>query len=98
MQIPVLVEPVAGNGYRATGGEPFALSAEGDTPDAALNKLRELIGQRVAGAIVVPLEVGAHTDAWAGGAGMFRDEPLFESWLKAIRTRRREIDQDPDVP
>ena len=29
MQISVLVEPVAGNGYRAKGAEPFGFSAEG---------------------------------------------------------------------
>ena len=29
MQIPVLIEPVAGNGYRASGGEPFGFTAVG---------------------------------------------------------------------
>ena len=29
MQISVLVEPVAGNGYRAKGAAPFGFSAEG---------------------------------------------------------------------
>jgi hypothetical protein len=29
MQIPVLVEPLKGNGYRTGGTEPFALSAKG---------------------------------------------------------------------
>jgi hypothetical protein len=29
MQIPVLVERVKGNGYRARGTEPFAKSAKG---------------------------------------------------------------------
>jgi hypothetical protein len=29
MRIPVLVERVKGNGYRARGTEPFAISAKG---------------------------------------------------------------------
>ena len=29
MQIPILIEPVAGNGFRFRGGEPFGLSVEG---------------------------------------------------------------------
>ena len=39
MQIPVLIEPVAGNGFRAQGCEPFGLLAEGATRQAALEKL-----------------------------------------------------------
>ncbi len=40
MQIPVLVERVKGNGYRARGVEPFAVSAKGSTREEALAKLR----------------------------------------------------------
>jgi hypothetical protein len=31
MQIPVLVEKIKGNGFRARGTEPFAISARGAT-------------------------------------------------------------------
>jgi hypothetical protein len=40
MQIPVLIEPVAGGGYAARAGSPFNWSAEGATHDEALAKLR----------------------------------------------------------
>ena len=43
MKIPVLIEPVAGNGYRAKSGEPLPLAAEGATRDEAIQKLRDLI-------------------------------------------------------
>jgi predicted RNase H-like HicB family nuclease len=36
MQIPILVEPVTNNGYRATCGPPLAVSAEGATRDEAV--------------------------------------------------------------
>jgi hypothetical protein len=39
MQVSVLIERVPGNGYRAKGGEPFCLSAEGATRDEALQGL-----------------------------------------------------------
>jgi predicted RNase H-like HicB family nuclease len=41
MQIPILIEPVAGNGYRARGGEPLALAAEGATREEALANLKK---------------------------------------------------------
>ena len=47
MQIPILIEPVARNGFRARGGEPFALSAEGATREEALGKLRGLMDQQM---------------------------------------------------
>ena len=42
MEIPVLVEPLPEGGFRARCGDPFALTAEGATPDAALYHLRDL--------------------------------------------------------
>jgi hypothetical protein len=39
MQVSVLIERVPGNGYRAKGGEPFGLSAEGATRDESLQGL-----------------------------------------------------------
>jgi len=48
MQIPVLIESVSGNGFRATGGVPLALSAEGTTRDEAIARLKSLIADRLA--------------------------------------------------
>ena len=48
MQIPVLIEPVAPNGFRARSGEPLGLTAEGATREEALQKLRELVTRRIA--------------------------------------------------
>jgi len=97
MQIPVLIEPVAGNGYRARGSEPFALSAEGATREEALARLREQLQDRIRqGAVILPLEVPAEPHPLAEFAGMFKDDPLFEDWQKAIADYRREVDADPD--
>ena len=60
MQIAVLVEPVAGNGYGAKGAEPFRFSAEGATREEAIAKARQLCQARFSGgAEVVTVEVGS---------------------------------------
>jgi hypothetical protein len=97
MQIPVLIERVEGNGYRARGGEPLPLVAEGSTEDEALQKLRELIGERMAsGAKLVQLDVGPTEHPWAEFVGKWKDDPLIDEWMQAVEEYRREVDEDPD--
>jgi predicted RNase H-like HicB family nuclease len=99
MEIPVLIEPVAGNGYRARGGEPLALSADGATPAEALAKLRQLLHERLqSGSRLVSLEVPSEDNTWRKMAGMFKDDPLFDAWQQAIADYRRQVDGDPDRP
>ncbi len=35
---------------------------------------------------------------WLEGAGMFRDDPLFDDWQRTIAEYRREVDADPNTP
>lgn len=96
MQIPVLVERVKGNGYRARGHEPFALSAKGATREEALAKLRAKIQTRLKnGTELVGLEVGPQPHPLAEFAGMFKDDPYFEDVLKIMAENRRKMDDDP---
>jgi hypothetical protein len=100
MQIPILVEPVAGNGFRSRGGELFDLSAEGVTPEDVRARLQEQLQARLrAGAAIVTLEVAEQRPAnpWIEFAAMFKDDPYFEEWQKAIEENRRKIDEDTDV-
>jgi hypothetical protein len=98
MQIPVLVEPIARNGYRARGLEPFALSAKGATREEALAKLRAKIeGRLKKGAELVGLEVGAVPHPWMEFAGMFKDDPWIEDWKRSIEEYRKKVDEDPDT-
>jgi hypothetical protein len=46
LRIPILIEPVAGKGFRSLGGEPFALSAEGATREEVLAKLHAQLQAR----------------------------------------------------
>ena len=99
MQIPVLIEPVAGNGYRARGGEPFALTAEGPTREAALARLKEQLRARLeGGAEIVCLELGPQPHPLADFVGIFKDDPMLDEWKQAMASYRRKIDERPDLP
>src|SRR5262249_3777707 len=99
MQIPVLIERVENNGYRARGAEPFALSADGATQEEALANLREQLRTRMkAGSMIVPLEVAADPHPLAEFAGMFNDDPDFQEVVEIMAENRRKMNADPDVP
>ena len=99
MQIPVLIEPVAQNGYRARGMEPFAVSAEGATREEALTRLRATIESRLAtGAELVGLEIGTPADPWLKYAGMFKDDPWIDDWKRSVAEYRKQVDEDPETP
>jgi len=102
MEIPVLIEPVAGNGYRAKCGEPLPITAEGRTRDEALANLRRLVQERVAaGAEVAALKVSGNDAAnpWVEFAGIYDpDDPVVQAWEKAMAEHRRKIDEHPERP
>ena len=100
MQIPVLVERIDNQGYRAMGGPGLEFVARGDTPDEALSRFRAEIERRIAaGAILVNLEVGrAEVNPWIQCSGSLKDDPFFDDWQSEIAEYRREIDESPDSP
>ncbi len=99
MQIQVLIEPVAGNGYCARSGEPLALSAAGATREQALAKLKEQLAARLKnGAQVVSLEVAPARHPLAEFVGMFKGDPLLKHWKKAMADYRRKVDKDASRP
>src|SRR5438128_2046001 len=100
MQIPILIEPVAGNGYRARGGEPLSLTAEGATREEALAKLKEQLQARLStGAAIVPLEVPVEDNPWLQMAGIYDpSNPDVQEWKEEMRRYREEIDRDPNYP
>ena len=98
MEISVLIEPVAGNGYRATWGS-LGIMAEGPTKDEALAILKQTIEKRLAsGAEVRTLSIPGPEHPLAQQAGVFKDDPTFEEWQQAIAEYRRQRDAEPDLP
>ena len=99
MQIPILVEPVTNNGYRATCGPPLAVSAEGATRDEAVEKLGLLLQGRLSNGVeIVAAEVPARVveNPWVKYAGMFKDDPMFAEVLEIMKTNRRKDDEEPE--
>src|SRR5438105_3876204 len=99
MKIPILIEPIAGNGYRAHGGEPFAVVVEAPTRDEALAKLKEQLQDRLRnGAEIVSLELAPEPHPLALFVGMFKDDPMLHEWKDAMAEYRATIDREPDLP
>jgi hypothetical protein len=95
MQINVLVEPMNGKGFRASGSAPFDIVAEGATRDEALAQLREKVQARMSGgAEVVTLDVDMTKHPIMKYAGIFKDNPLLEEWKQAMKEYRDEIEED----
>src|SRR5437016_1387586 len=99
MEIPVLVEPLPEGGFRARSADPLGLTAQGDTPDAAVHQLRDLIEARAAsGAILTTIDVPIPKYGPHPGAGIYRDEPLFDRWKAEIEAYRQQVEDDPNRP
>ena len=101
MEMPVVIEPIAGRGYRATGagGLSVGLSADGATAAEAIDRLAEQVRRRVdSGASMTELNVAGAPAPWKQDAGYLRDDPLYEPWRAAMEEYRRRLDEDPDAP
>ncbi len=91
MEIPIIVEPISDNGFRASSGGLWGLETEAPTREEAVQKLRELIGRRLdAGAELVGLEVSSRPHPLARFAGMLKNDPLLDSWKDAMAEYRRQ--------
>ena len=97
MQIPILVERVKGNGYRARGTEPFAISAKGSTREEALAKLRTKIETRLKnGTGWWRLDIASQPHPWMEFAGMFKDDPWIDDWVQSMAEYRQRVEDDPN--
>jgi hypothetical protein len=97
MQIPVLIEPVKGNGFVARTGEPFGWSAEGATEEEALQRLREVAAERALhGASVATVEVPTRNNPLLAWAGTLKGHPLLEDWKRAVADYRKGVDNDAE--
>jgi predicted RNase H-like HicB family nuclease len=95
MQIPVLIEPIAGNGYRASTGQPPGVVVEAPTREEALVKLKERLQARLRdGAEIVPLDLTPVEHPWMEFAGMFKDDPYFKEIVEIMAANRRKMDRD----
>lgn len=101
MTLPVLIERIANNGYRAKSGEPLPLSAEGASREEALGNLRQALqGKLETGSELISLVVESPPpeNPWVRFAGMFKDDPWIEDWKRSMAEYRQEAESGTDVP
>lgn len=91
MDLPVLIEPIAENVFRARLGDPLGLTAEGASKEEALDKLRLLVTQRVAnGTELTVLRIPQSANGSGCFEGIYReDDPMVQEWLRTIEENRR---------
>ena len=98
MRIPILIEPVEGQGFRVSTGSPLNLSAEAATRDEAITQLRLQIARRyAAGAEIEELDVGPKgIHPSAKFVGTLKDDPLLDQWREAVAEYRRQRDAEDE--
>jgi hypothetical protein len=89
MDIPVLIEPISGSGFRATGGEPFAIVVEGATAEEALARFKDRVESKLRnGATIASVEV-SNEHPWAKSFGIFDPaDPIVQEWRQIMEENR----------
>jgi hypothetical protein len=98
MDVSVMLEQVAENGYRATALMPTPLVAQAPTRDEAVDKIRTLISETLSHAEVIQIEVPPRTKrhAWLAVAGTWREHPDVDEVVENINEYRHKVDADSD--
>ncbi|HYV37789.1 MAG TPA: hypothetical protein VE988_19040 [Gemmataceae bacterium] len=98
MQIPVLIEPVSANSFRASSGLPLALTAEGPTAEGALATLKQMVDAKLQnGSRMVTVDIGADANPWSRVAGMYAGNPRFDEWQALMAENRRKAQEEEGI-
>ena len=84
MELSVLIQQTAGNGFRAWCGEPIPTTAEGTTREEALAKLRIALEAKTRGVEVIRLTLGPNPSALP----VWPDDQITKDWLAGIAAVR----------
>jgi hypothetical protein len=95
MEIPVLIEPLPGTGFRASSGEPLAIVVEGATREDVLGRFKAIVEEKLrTGPRIVTVKVEAKVHPLSEFAGMFSDsDPAVQEWLEVMRQQRDVYDE-----
>jgi predicted RNase H-like HicB family nuclease len=98
MDISVVVEKVADNGYQATSYVPTHVVAQGRTRQEALDRLCEQLRGRLSSVEVVTLSIPLLGEAhpWKAIAGSWRASPDRSEIERNLQEYRQQVDADPD--
>ena len=97
MKVDVLLEPLGNDGYRASVGHPFELSAEAATREETLAALKGLLDNKLSQVEVLEMDVGTPSEQpWKTIVGTWKDHPDLDEVLENMREYRRQVDADPN--
>jgi hypothetical protein len=87
----ILIEKLGKNKYRASTSQPIALESEGRSRDEAVERLCALARKRLTAGEwqEVSLPGPPEANPWITYAGIWKDHPDFEDFLKNIAEHRR---------
>ena len=94
MQIPILIEPIAGGRFRAQAGEPFAATAEADSAEEALRLVERRLQERVrAGARCAVVELSLDSVLPFPADDLYKTDEGFRALQEIIAENRKAEDE-----
>jgi hypothetical protein len=98
MEVPILLEHLPADGYRATSLAPARLSVDASSREEAIAQIGRLVQEHFSHAelihVNVPLPGESHP--WHPLAGTWIDQNEAAELERHMREYRRQIDADPD--
>ena len=100
MKAAVLVEKLGAKKYRASTSQPIPLISEGRSRDEAVKRLCTLARKKLSSGEwqEVSLPGPPQTNPWLVYAGIWKDHPEFDHFLKNISDYRRAVDRANSSP
>jgi predicted RNase H-like HicB family nuclease len=89
VELSILIQQTAGNGFRAWCGEPIPTTADGATREEALTKLRAALEAKTRGIEVVRLTIGPSVNT----SPIWPDDQITRDWLAGIAAARESADR-----
>jgi hypothetical protein len=98
MQIPISLESLGQDRYRAEAPAPFSVSAEGRSSNEAVEKVRSQIEQKLSsGKQIIVLDMPLpEENPWIKFAGHLKDGTFLSDFQQALAEYRRERDPDDE--
>ncbi|MDB5391848.1 MAG: hypothetical protein JWM11_7494 [Planctomycetaceae bacterium] len=89
MEMTVLIEPINGR-FKASTSQPVMMESEGASREEAIARLQELASTRLASGEILQVSV-TRSDSehpWMKFAGIWKDHPEFNQFVRNIKEQR----------
>jgi hypothetical protein len=100
MTLTVIVDKISDDRFSAKIWQPFQIESEGQTPDEAVQRVRELAVDRIRSAKLVQISVPEQDQPhpWTRWMGIWKDNPDIDKYLANIAEYRRNVDAAESSP